>query len=269
MYGQKLVYDLAFRSRERNGVQTPQLVFRVTRGYLAELIAALEQKHSRVDLAASAYLEGDKKFYPLTMDSDPLFGFGKCGVCEHSGDFVDLAIWLVDGIVPESVCTISMIVIALFGLCKEEIEAAPEALQQVCLWSTGWSRSTHGHSIGGMVHLEMLTWLRTYGAQAEGASSRRPFPDPVVQAMRQTWASVSPRSAGLATECRGLISREGTFFLTCLGNACSVGVAPHGTTDTDESAWLSSHNLDSAWQQLTLLAGLAMLCEWVRNERGV
>lgn len=57
-------------------------------------------------------------------------------------------------------------------------------------------------------------------------------------------------------------------MLGCFGNACDIDIYPDHTCGEMDEPYVrfSCHNLDTAAQQMTLLAGLAKLCELARAE---
>lgn len=70
-------------------------------------------------------------------------------------------------------------------------------------------------------------------------------------------------------ECRATIAPDGRFNLKCPGNACEVSIYPdrlYGDNMGTRSVQFSCHNLDGAVQQITLLVGIAKLCELARNK---
>ncbi len=55
----------------------------------------------------------------------------------------------------------------------------------------------------------------------------------------------------------------------CPGDACDVSIYPdqiYGDALGTKSVRFACHNLDSAAQQITLIAGIAKLCELARND---
>jgi hypothetical protein len=89
----------------------------------------------------------------------------------------------------------------------------------------------------------------------------------VVTAMRHAWRATARESwQEYVDECKGRIFQRGAFILDCFGNACDVGVYPSEFRTDETSHTISCHNLDTAEQQLTFLAGLAKLCELTRED---
>jgi hypothetical protein len=78
--------------------------------------------------------------------------------------------------------------------------------------------------------------------------------------MREAWRTVAPRvSRKYVLDCRAIVTAD-RFMLGCFGNACDVAIYP------ESDPLFDCHNLDSSYQQVTLLVGLASLCERVRSK---
>ena len=91
------------------------------------------------------------------------------------------------------------------------------------------------------------------------------------EAMRQVYGTVAPSEVReYAEDCCARIGAEGRFYLTCFGNACDLAIYPDSDhSDREESPTnFSCHNLDTVFQQLTLLAGFAVLQELAAEDVG-
>jgi hypothetical protein len=62
------------------------------------------------------------------------------------------------------------------------------------------------------------------------------------------------------------LRENGRFHLDCPGNACGLDPSHMDMGGIDEGFELSPHNTDTPSQQLTLLAGLAKICDLYRQE---
>ncbi len=65
----------------------------------------------------------------------------------------------------------------------------------------------------------------------------------------------------------GTIRNHGTLDFKTLGNCACMGAMPREATE-DEGSFIDAHNVDSSWQQLSLIVGLATTWKWVRDELG-
>ncbi len=89
----------------------------------------------------------------------------------------------------------------------------------------------------------------------------------IVRNMRKVFVTAAPTTLRqYAPDCSVSIDAEKErFLLRCFGDACDMGIYPDSGATPGTCASLSCHNLDSAFQQATLLAGLASLASCVRN----
>lgn len=79
--------------------------------------------------------------------------------------------------------------------------------------------------------------------------------------MIEAWKAVAPRNLKrCADQCYARVRDGLRFELGCFGNACDVSVYP------DSDPMFSCHNLDTPYQQATLLVGLASLHHVVKGK---
>ncbi len=131
----------------------------------------------------------------------------------------------------------------------------------------------HGHLVSGWVFPLFGAWLMKMSAQVE--KSPYAFGDagiainPAQAAMQETWHTVARRKLKrYKKDCEAIIGADGRFSLMCFGNACDVSIYPDGLHTRSAEfllAEFSSHNLDTATQQLTLIAGLARMVDMARE----
>jgi|GEM_PF-6528962 len=134
----------------------------------------------------------------------------------------------------------------------------------------------HSHPVQGEVSVEGLRWLERLGREGEGELSKftytRPLPDRVESSMQQAWKSLAwdRTSRAMTEDIHGRITEDGRFTLVCPGNACDVSIYPDGFYGSEYGipAYFSCHNLDGPEQQLTLVAGLAVLHELMMEDLG-
>lgn len=115
----------------------------------------------------------------------------------------------------------------------------------------------NGHGVYGRVYSKLGRWLVANAGQDCIQ---------VTDAMREVWKVVAqPPLRRYAGHSVFFLRDNGSFSLQCFGDACDLSVYPDsieaGGFNGRGSAELGCHNLDSAPQQLTLLAGLATLSQ--------
>lgn len=59
---------------------------------------------------------------------------------------------------------------------------------------------------------------------------------------------------------------RGNYLVACPGSACGIHPSPHALSNITTAYEFTCHNVDTSIQQLTLLAGLAALCDLARSE---
>lgn len=69
----------------------------------------------------------------------------------------------------------------------------------------------------------------------------------------------------LRMDLQGVIREHGTVSFKTPGNCACLGEAPEPTQE-GRGKYATSHNLDSPWQQLSMLVGIATMWRWVRTE---
>lgn len=269
MYNTYRVYDLSFVSAKHRRDAKPQFVFTVPGRFLKPLDERLRTLLKDREAYVSEYLAGNAPFsFPVDgLFGDGTLGFDVCGTIANNDGELELRIGLsADGVLSIAL-TIHFLARALCALPGGN--ADEDGLQQLDFTTTCEVNRPggYGHAVSGLVSPVMLAWLKEHGAVARAFGFGAPAPIAVVNAMRETWCAVVPKPARpWARACDAHIASDGRFMLQCLGNACDIAIYPealHG--DPDYGTNFSCHNLDQPRQQITLLAGLAKLCELARK----
>lgn len=267
MYNESELYRLSVISPKGKQRTKPQLVFTIKEGHLEEVQKRLRHIAEEALDYAERYCYPGAEFAHFTSDlfGRIAFGYGQCGSCTVANGEAHLHIELRSGM--QLYCatlTIHLLTEAL-AVPPENAPLSNEA-QQIDILTTCEHRDCYGHAVTGYISSRMITWLRKQGCRASdgGAVS---IPKEAVQAMQDTWACISKDGyEKWAEACRGLIRPDGRFILECFGNACDIAIYPDGG-NTMEGSYVSfgCHNLDHADQQVTLLVGLAKMCELARE----
>ncbi len=274
MFNDTRVYDLSFVSPARGKRSKPQIVFSINKDHFEVISQRLARLCEVESGKVEPYFGFKKSFSPLTTDwfGYSEFGFGNCGFCTEENGEVQLRIKLSEAGVYDAALTINFLVSALF-LAPEDGKYISNQLQQVDLLTNCDNHRVqgYGHAVRGYVSSRILDWLRkkAKGSQEGHAVA---MPEAVIRAMKTTWYTLSTNHGEInlkkwTKDCEGYISADGRFVLICFGNACDLAIYPetfHGSREHGEE--FGCHNLDTAVQQLTLLAGLAKLCELARQD---
>jgi hypothetical protein len=187
------------------------------------------------------YLESKSPWTPIPKEGGP-FGFGNCAQVEKTPAYVRVYVMLQRKTLLHTMLTFSFF---LQDLNRDD--KRPESGLSVFTSCGG----RMGPSIGGWINVE---FKRGLGLLSEIEQ------DDIVAHMRQAWSATAPPPLKkYARDCYLRIHDE-RFQLGCFGNACDMCNYP------DNDPEFSCHNLDTPYQQATLLAGLASLSTKVSSK---
>jgi len=253
-------YELSFVGPDKALATKPKLVFAFADSKLQETVGRLKALAGKVGDSVDEYC-GQSSAFELPERRGRI-GYGGCGRVSVSDGIARIEIALAGGSY-RFLCTST---IHLLGtvLWVPFSSPAPSNREQEINFSTICNNHSvvgHGHGVDGYVSGHLWSWIR--GQAGSG------IPEEVVRAMRQAWRATAPGFAKkYSHHCSAVAHEDGRFLLKCFGNACDLGVYPDAIWEGmgEKPVHFSCHNLDSAEQQLTLLAGLAKLCELARKE---
>lgn len=255
-------YDFSFVAPGRKPRTRPQLAFTLHIMHVPELIERLYVISERWKV--EEYLSTTSEFTLPTPDlfGKTEFGYSKCGYITSMSDRISLRLELNTDTLHHVTATIHVLMIA-FG----SPFASPSNVnrsQSVEFMTVCDSRETfYGHAVQGRVSDEVSQWLLIKSRKLTSDNWLIKAPPAVAAAMKQAWTAVAaPGRKRWASECTAYIAKEGRFILNCcVGNACDLAIYPDSLGNRNGSVEFGCHNLDRADQQVTLLAGLAKLCE--------
>lgn len=277
---QNLTYDLAFVGPSRRTRTAPEIVFIINKRQLPETIERLHLLNYRYRDYINNYLGIDGA--PFTLPIPDLFGhqefgFAKCGYCTVE----DEKVWFRLQLRPYpwthyNTLTIFLLTKTLGTTFTQEASSNQEQDVSIMTLAELGRSAGYGHATGGWVAARVVEWLRSYAKanqQPMGIISEAAPMHPDVIRARQAAAGamISERKYGYRASKRqiyGWIRTSGAFSMNCYGDACDLGIYPDQIHENDtlhESVELGCHNLDNAEQQLTLLAGLATICQLARE----
>lgn len=136
----------------------------------------------------------------------------------------------------------------------------PPDKSQLLTLQTMTRSGAHGGSISGMLSIPLVAWLSRFQADA-----RLPV---VENAMRVAYNRMFiMRSYVAAREFRAWLRDDrGYLLIDCPGDACGLHPSDFAPPLARLEGYnFTCHNVDSPVQQLTLIAGLAALCDRVRR----
>ena len=195
------------------------------------------------------------------------FGFGDCGFVSEDKEHLTFHVCLRHDFIHEATATIALLTTALFALGQQKTGKAGSYLH---IRTFGDPKiGLHGHGITGNASSTFLKSVARLNprphARWRTIVSCEHAKEKILRNMRRTWRTVSrPEWRQFAQEC-SLRLDDVHFLFGCFGNACDAGVYPDGIRASGILADIDCHNLDTAEQQLTLLAGFASLCDLVRT----
>jgi len=195
------------------------------------------------------------------------WGFGGCGILEIKEASACISFPLLPVPVLRYI-TFSMNLLTMALVDRDEQPRVSNREQQLDLnMRCELSATGYGHAVGGYLSTEVISWLRKVASAAPKNQQGIEIPAQVLAAMRSAWcAATSLEGAEWSRECRGYIWKDGRLSLICFGDACDLSIYPEHVypDERDFPCAFSCHNLDTAPQQVTLLAGLATICALAR-----
>ena len=154
----------------------------------------------------------------------------------------------------EAISASFSIFLMVLGHCEKDTSAP---FPQLMLVETITRRDIHGGSLGGEISIPLRRWLIS-------ACSREDLSE-VVSAMKAAYGKMF----GLRYNefsFRVDVRECGGFIMDCPGDACGLHPTDWYMRD-GEGYRFSCHNVDTALQQLALLAGLAVLHDRARQKK--
>lgn len=267
-------YDLIFQSFKNGSKTSSEIIFIINSIHLPEI-------RERIKIVTKRSTQYENKYFgnKVTFFSPPNpdifgnieFGYGNCGHCTHKYGH---NIWFhieLDTNSRALYCaqTISLLLHILSIPFEHQTSTQTQQLE---LRTRADSSHIYGHAVGGSLSESVIIWLRDYANKElergsdTGINSMYVdmFPS-VINAMKAACCSLFGSNNNWTERCGGHISSQGAFELSCLGDACDLSVYPDSIErGHDKYVDLECHNLDTAQQQLVLLAGLIELCELAR-----
>jgi|SRR3989344_5624922 len=120
------------------------------------------------------------------------------------------------------------------------------------------SKGAHGCSFHGIISKFLRNRLAIATNLADGIFSRKIYESQVIKAMKITYQKMMKEKESLGWY--DVSFSGGLIHLSCPGDAC--GIDPNLFYDDKEIGYrFSHHNIDNPAEQITLIAGLAKLCD--------
>ncbi len=171
---------------------------------------------------------------------------GTCGYCNGSKKESRYVFWEIN-----RVCVSLNALLRVLSLQLEE--ETPSDLKQLFILTTCTGEGQHSHSTGGFASPSFVKFLR--GHVSDG--KKFVHLNAILTVMSDA-DEIMCDSAGGHDGFRAYVS-NGQVVLSCPGNACELSTDQPISGSDEMGSGISCHNLDSALQQLTLLAGFAAL----------
>lgn len=272
---QTFIYDLEFVTPNRRRKSVPEVVFAIEKQYLEEVVSRLQTLLEQGSKYTANYLKDDLTGFQLPIPDlfgNKEFGFGRCGYFTIDADKVRFHFQLrPHPWTRYCSLTIFFLVKALSGPF-EAISRSNRKQSTILITLAEWRSSGYGHAVGGWVSMEVINWLRNYAkdkVKKLGIITAAPMPEEVTKAQQATCVAIYLKEDRFRAEAgynSGWVRETGAFTLNCFGDACDLSVYPdQWLGDERDMVELNCHNLDSADQQLVLLAGFATLCQLARQ----
>lgn len=149
--------------------------------------------------------------------------------------------------------TVFTTILSPFNLQEDTYAVLPQLLTI----KTITHKDMHGGSLDGEISIPLRKFLSSLGDNAT-------IPE-MIKAMRSTHERMFGVNDYDVYSFKVYVRSSGTFIADCPGNAC--GIHPSDWHLEEGKGYeLSCHNVDTSGQQITLIAGLAALCDKARRE---
>lgn len=253
-------YDLSFVSEQG----MIHIVFTIPKELRDKFVERVSLLTTRYEDYAHSYCESEVSFalfLPTLFETK--FGYEECGSVVE--DDMNIHTYVALGPYPRAKhCALTIHVITS-ALLETEVQPIPDRPQQACIQTVCNDGDMNGHAMGGDISPQLLQWIQKHIPEEE-AHAR--VPGEVVTAMQTAWQCITQKEIAFPDEFWGMLHSKGRFALGCPGDACDIAIYPDQmySAALDMPSPFGCHNLDTAQQQLTLLAGLAKLCELARKE---
>lgn len=263
------LYKLSFVSSKDSKDGMPHLVFSMEKRHLEVFQERLFFIIPRFKKNSETYFRTDSEFAFPNKDlfGNYTFGYNNCGYMDIDEEEVHFHFELRSNANSVSF-TIWFLLTVFNSMFADKVVVTSKRWQFIQL-DTMCQVGLHGHSMGGSISPDLGKWLKK---QSESVPNESAFSKVELleaeEVMLQVYESISDQKL-IPRECRALIAHDGRFSLMCPGDACDVSIYPDQLSGDEigtRSVKFDCHNLDNAVQQLTLLAGLAKLCELARND---
>lgn len=271
-----LTYKLAFQVGHACPPTAPEIIFIVDEQHFTETVQQLQLVITRSATHITAYLGEDETFFTLPFPDlfgKISFGYSDCGYVTNDSGKIYFRVPLRPHPWTHR-CALTITLLArVFDSLSVNNDLDDIRQEIILMLLCDRSRlSGCGHSVGGWVSKRVMTWLKNYAAGQflDLKNDDRILMHPaVIQAQQAAWLAVNEADMYEYANSQHITSRvygSGAFIMTCFGNACDLGVYPSDYTGEEAGLIdLASHNLDTPEQQLTLVSGLAALCQLVRD----
>jgi len=271
------VYGLSFVLAQLDkGIKRPRIVCVVDATIAPEVdrrIQLTRDLYAQCADAIACYLRESRTFQ---WKNDGRFGFRGCGVRTESGGEVYYAVEL-SGRSRQVALTLTTVIDACTAVLGAQAGNQTTTNRQQLLVVRP-SCSSEDHPVTGWVYPALRKWLAQIGKQFPepegfGLEMFRGFalPPAVREAMVQAWNAVAPRRARrFRSDCYAGVTNTGRFQLACMGNSCDVSIYPEmaDRIGEDQPVVFGCHNLDTSFQLVTLLAGLAAMHDLAVKDAG-
>lgn len=148
--------------------------------------------------------------------------------------------------------------LAVFKMKKQE--AVSSRFPQLILVDTITQQGSHGGSLDGTYSIQLAKWLSSFESNTEISE--------MTEAMVRAWEKMFRKVDEYDRHdfYAKVANENGWLNVSCSGDRCGLHPADSWGPERGRGYKFSCHNVDSPMQQLTLLAGLAALCDRAKKE---
>jgi len=148
--------------------------------------------------------------------------------------------------------------LASFKMAREEATSCHSP--QLILVNTMTEHNSHGGSLDGTYSIPLAKWLSSFEPNTEKKE--------MTQAMIRAWEKMFGKVDGYDRHSfyAKVAYKNGWLNVSCHGDRCGLHPENSWGPESGRGYKFSCHNVDTPAQQITLLAGLAALCDRAKKE---
>lgn len=234
--------------------------------------------HSKVSEAMETQLQLKDEGVPFINPSLAYdrFGINSCGQVDKVDNTEEriLILPMTTNCAGDVIETLSILLCALNSLSWDNEAGVTNSNQKQLLELSTSAHQDSEHMfyiVEGQIYTHMGRWVCRKGSELEGYPKDLVIDLPfVTEKMEEVWKKITDDDMTKHhDQCEAFVVKDGKFSLSVYGDNCNVSIYAHqlrGMGPAGTTTGFGCNNVESPKQALTLIAGLAAMCDLVREE---